>query len=324
LWVYQTDVFPGYYIYSGAEWVRVAVNSEQIGKVVYDDNAGTFTTGGYTGYTVTNPIEGEFNVTFDTPFNDIPTVLIGAESVPPASTIDPTIFCPIAFSANCVPFGNADYLNTVNLQSLPGGVFSPAESFSDPNTGCNNTLDNYVDHFFAPNTIEATIYGVNTATGGSAGSNFNLQLSSGQEWLDNLFAWIDWNRDGDFEDAQEIIFEHYFAGSPSTTNNPIWDDLITEAGIVVPPTALNGENVLRTISRYSTTVPDPCLNATFGETHDYKITILGATAPSGSGAERACDCAPSDITASGFKVNCAVVTSDLSISTSFDFYATEH
>jgi hypothetical protein len=169
-------------------------------------------------------------------------------------------------------------------------------------------------------SIQATVYGTNVGTGGSPGSFFSLQLSSGQEWLDNLFGFIDWNQDGDFSDAQETVFEHYFTGSG--TNNPAWAALILESPILVPASAVNGTSVLRCISTFVATVPDPCLNASYGEAQDYRINVLGGSGGSTS-EPRATDCATLDVTSSGFKVVCVVVSSDQPTGTSFDFYATE-
>jgi len=328
LWVYQTDENPGYFIFSNALWLRVAKDRALPGRVVFNDVSEAIAGfGGFLGYSATYSAAAGFEVTFATPFNMPPTVVLSSEALPAPSGVDPDNYCAPIHTQNCVPFPNADYLDIVRIQSCPGGscvsmTATGPVSFANNGTGCNNTPNNYVNYFDAPNTIQATLYGVNTATGGSAGSFYNISMASGQEWKDNLFAWIDWNQDGDFLDAQEIIFEHYFS-EPGSTNNPAWAAVITDAGLVVPSAANNGVTLLRAMSRFVTTIPNPCGTFAYGETQDYKILVAGASGAS-TAEPRASNCNVSSVSVSGFKVNCTDVISGAKKGTNFDFYATEY
>ena len=328
LWIYQIDENPGYFIYTGAQWMRIAKDRTVSGKVVFDANLEAITSlGGYSGYTASYIGSGQFNMNFAPifPAGSAPTIMLTSETIPALSGIDPSVYCPNTFTANCTSFINSDYLNIVRIGSRPGGVLVPLTptgpvSFDNGPTGCNNTPGNYVDYFSSPNTIQATLYGTNTATGGFAGSDFTIAMASGPEWLDNLFAWIDWNQDGDFYDSQEVIFEGYFTGSGS--NNPAFAAVLGDL-LTVPNFAANGYTVMRAVSKWVVTIPNPCGSSSYGETQDYKILVLGGSGVS-TAEPRPTNCNVSNITNTGFQVYCSVASSGIRQGTGFDFYATEH
>jgi hypothetical protein len=315
LWVYQLDAFPGYYIFSGVAWVRVANNRTLKGKNVYTQPSGPISTGGYTGYTVTNPSVGEFNVTFATPFNDVPMVMLSNEAAPALPSVDPSVYCQPYHNNPCTTPIAADYMDDVRVQSCPTGggscTYIAPIGFQDNGTGCNTTPGNYVNNFNIVSK-QATVYGLCH----DAEAFFNISLRSSEEWQDGVFAFIDWNQDGDFEENNEVLVQE---------NNPSpYNALITEPLLTVPMTAVNGVTVMRTMSLYASNIPAPCGTFAWGETQDYRINVVGSCGGASSSEPRACDCNPKDITASGFKVYCAIVSSDRPFNTSFDFYATEN
>ncbi len=107
----------------------------------------------------------------------------------------------------------------------------------------------------------------NLGTNVVKGESVTLTVNPGIEsWDPNYFgAWIDWNKDGDFEDAgEEVLSATNGAGGVTTT-------------VVVPNTAKNGATRLRV--RYKIhTAPDPCGTArTNGdEVEDYFVFVKGS------------------------------------------------
>lgn len=89
---------------------------------------------------------------------------------------------------------------------------------------------------------------------------------------DNVYAFVDWNRDGDWLDAGETIAMTYTAVATS----------FTATGTITPPvTALTGNTRMRVIV-VDGTVSNACnggANFTYGEVEDYTINVLSACVP---------------------------------------------
>lgn len=101
-------------------------------------------------------------------------------------------------------------------------------------------------------------------------STYSLSLTPG--YTGTIYAeywriWIDYNQDGDFEDADELVFD---AGSTSTTT--------VSGSFTVPASALSGTTSMRVSMKYNEAA-EPCEIFTWGEVEDYCVTI-GATVPS--------------------------------------------
>ncbi|MEO8770888.1 MAG: GEVED domain-containing protein [Ferruginibacter sp.] len=78
-------------------------------------------------------------------------------------------------------------------------------------------------------------------------------------------VWIDWNHDGDFNDAGELVFAP--AGASTGTRN---------GSVSVPCNALSGTTRMRVEMRYDCN-PSPCGTFTYGEVEDYTINVSGST-----------------------------------------------
>src|SRR5690554_5294365 len=93
-----------------------------------------------------------------------------------------------------------------------------------------------------------------------------------------LRIYIDFNEDGDFEDAGELLFS-----STEESNGTI------SGSFTVPmSTSLSTGTRLRAVLTYDTLSVDSCTVANYGETHDYTVEILPplpCPTPSGLGAE---------------------------------------
>jgi PKD repeat protein len=89
-----------------------------------------------------------------------------------------------------------------------------------------------------------------TLTPGYAGSSY------GEYWR----VWADLNRDGDFEDGDEKLFEGNASGAVDGT-------------VTVPATALSGDTRLRVTMRYNA-YADPCGSFQYGEVEDYTLRVM--------------------------------------------------
>ncbi|MBK8612098.1 MAG: hypothetical protein IPN85_01170 [Flavobacteriales bacterium] len=92
---------------------------------------------------------------------------------------------------------------------------------------------------------------------------YNLSISSGPATGDLIAAWIDWNGDGDWDDAAELVGQGY-------ASSPFQSILLT---FTVPPQAPMGERTLRIRAWDSGLPPNPCTDRLYGETEDYTIGV---------------------------------------------------
>lgn len=100
--------------------------------------------------------------------------------------------------------------------------------------------------------------------------DYSVNLSPGftaTEYPEYWRIWIDLNRDGDFEDANELVFE-----SDSPSANP------QSGSFTMPNVESSGLTTMRVIMKYTDTgndsdLPESCGSFNYGEVEDYQITI---------------------------------------------------
>ncbi len=97
-----------------------------------------------------------------------------------------------------------------------------------------------------------------------AGNTYTLTVTNGKPYgLDDWGVWIDWNQDGDFDDANENVV----CVSSEGGSNVSWD-------ITVPDDAKAGETTMRIRLKYSgSDCGEPCGSTTYGEVEDYGILV---------------------------------------------------
>jgi PKD repeat protein len=106
------------------------------------------------------------------------------------------------------------------------------------------------------------------------GSSYNLTITLNTGQYTNWFkAYIDYNRDGDFEDAGEVIFVSTAA-----------QKIISDGGsITIPANAATGITRLRLQIKNSTSsnlpAPEPCETFAYGEVEDYYVNIVSDCQP---------------------------------------------
>ncbi|MCF8368843.1 MAG: PKD domain-containing protein [Bacteroidales bacterium] len=151
-------------------------------------------------------------------------------------------------------------------------------------TDCNfcttyysNTSDDYISNvsFNSINNNSAsttysdfTAISTNVTTGSSYTISVNITVNGG--WIQHCWAWFDWNRDCDFDDAGESID---LGNTPGTAGT---HTLTTS--IAIPPGAILGSTRMRIAELYAAD-PGPCTNATYGEAEDYTVIIQSNSSP---------------------------------------------
>lgn len=104
----------------------------------------------------------------------------------------------------------------------------------------------------------------------SRNGQYMVSITSGEYFENNLSAWLDYNRDGSFEEG-ERLGSFLTSEAFQTINVPF----------VVPASASLGNTLLRVRTSYlpgsDPASMDPCLAYDYGETEDYGIVINGNT-----------------------------------------------
>ena len=99
------------------------------------------------------------------------------------------------------------------------------------------------------------------------GSSYTLSVTptwTGTTYSEGYAAWIDFNQDGDFNDAGEQIFSRAASQTSPVTGT-----------ISIPATALNGTTRVRVSMKYNG-VPTSCETFDYGEVEDYTVNITSS------------------------------------------------
>ncbi|MCB0806324.1 MAG: carboxypeptidase regulatory-like domain-containing protein [Bacteroidales bacterium] len=97
------------------------------------------------------------------------------------------------------------------------------------------------------------------------GQTYDITVENGNIYTaDDLGIWIDWNQDGDFEDAGENVVCEYSNSGQGTYP------------LTVPVDAMGGETGMRIrIKYYSDNCGSPCGTTSYGEVEDYTVWVNG-------------------------------------------------
>ncbi|MDC1161958.1 GEVED domain-containing protein [Tenacibaculum sp.] len=165
--------------------------------------------------------------------------------------------------------------NTVNATTT--GATTPAPTYCAMK-GANNNDDYITNVNFGGinNTSAKATAGYHDYTSLSSGNvsrgasqNLKVTLVGWQGGGNNeVYAWFDWNRDGDFTDAGEK-----FSITTKTTNT------IRELAISIPSNATIGTTRMRIVLGYNAADGNSsCGSAAYGEVEDYNVNISGSSA----------------------------------------------
>ena len=142
---------------------------------------------------------------------------------------------------------------------------------------CNGEGTNSTDEFIKQVTIN-TINNISTHTSYTDFSSISTDVLVGQSYpitiingkhfnTDTMGCWVDWNYDGDFNDANETIAINYSGtiGSIGTGTGTI----------TIPANATIGLNRLRIKVQYGSD-PQSCGTTGYGEVEDYSLRVLSS------------------------------------------------
>ena len=129
------------------------------------------------------------------------------------------------------------------------------ESINNSSTGC----DTYTDF---------TAISTDLFIGQIATLNVTAGTCNTTNYAKGIKAYIDWNGDGDFDDAQENVLNSSITVSPFTSSD----------NITVPSFAVLGPTRMRIVCRETSNLSfiQPCGTYLYGETEDYTINITAA------------------------------------------------
>lgn len=151
-----------------------------------------------------------------------------------------------------------------------------AQTYCTPTADCS--FDDYINSFTFNTISNLNSAGSNCTGGGyiltnftttvNKGSSYALSLSCNPSWTQGFGIWIDYNADGDFQDAGEFAYNSGNAGLSFT------------GSITIPTTAVVGNTRMRVRCQFGNAfnANQSCLNVQYGETEDYIITIQNASA----------------------------------------------
>jgi|GEM_PF-216313 len=119
------------------------------------------------------------------------------------------------------------------------------------------------------NTSGAQFYSdfTNISTSLEKGTQYTITITptwTGQVYTEAYSVWIDYNRDGDFEDAGEQVFTQ----SPTNASS-------VSGSFTVPASAVENSTRMRVSMQYNA-IPTSCQTFQYGEVEDYTIIIEGA------------------------------------------------
>ncbi|OUS02727.1 hypothetical protein A9Q86_02640 [Flavobacteriales bacterium 33_180_T64] len=111
--------------------------------------------------------------------------------------------------------------------------------------------------------------GISTTVTQSSSYNLDVNVNTGGAYTYHVFAWIDWNIDGDFDDSGET----YDLGSVNNvTNSP---PSASPMSITIPATSTVGSTRMRIAHKYNAD-PTSCEVGSDGEVEDYTIIVIAA------------------------------------------------
>jgi hypothetical protein len=119
------------------------------------------------------------------------------------------------------------------------------------------------------NTSGAQFYSdfTNISTTLTKGDNYNISITAiwtGTVYNEGYAVWIDYNKDGDFDDAGEQVFTR-----SATNQSPV------SGSFTIPEAAVEGATRMRVSMKYNA-VPTACESFTWGEVEDYTVIIEGS------------------------------------------------
>ncbi|MDG2284046.1 MAG: GEVED domain-containing protein, partial [Alphaproteobacteria bacterium] len=150
--------------------------------------------------------------------------------------------------------------------AIPSG-YAACYATSTADTYISNVTFNSISTSTGANTGSVETDNTGTVIAVDAGSSYTLSITtfdaSGSAYTHGIAAFIDWNRDGDFADANETVYttsSEVNVGTVSTTVN-------------VPSGASEGDMMLRVVANEATGTPSATGTYSYGETEKYTVRV---------------------------------------------------
>lgn len=144
------------------------------------------------------------------------------------------------------------------------------------NTSVTNVALNTINNASLTKTASYMDYtSISTTLQRNESYPLSVKLNTAGNYLVLAFAWIDFNHDGDFDDAGEA----FGLGSATNVTNGLTN--LSPLTITIPATATLGTTTMRVIATYDGD-SSPCLTGFDGEVEDYSINITAACVPTHS------------------------------------------
>jgi hypothetical protein len=172
------------------------------------------------------------------------------------ATFTPSITAPAGSRSIDYCISIADFTGDEEIVNVSFGSMSNASDCSTTgSTGSEiNRYSNYTTTVTAPDLLRCSSvpFAVTTST-------------CGDYYGEVVAAYVDWNQDGDFDDAEEEIF--------TTPYGPGSDDLVRGTSVTIPSTATLGLCRMRVVYNEDVIAP-ACGEYGYGETEDYVVNVV--------------------------------------------------
>ena len=166
------------------------------------------------------------------------------------------------------------FISSMGLNAQSYCAAGPSQSFDSEITGVVLLGDNYsISHLSGacgPTGVQN--FTISDSADLSIGTSYALDVTMGTcggSYAGAISAWIDFNDDGDFDDAGEQL--GVYTGTPTLTKQ--WT-------FTVPATAVLGQTVLRVMQQEGGNASiSPCNTFSWGSVEDYRIDITNTPPP---------------------------------------------
>ncbi|MBN2668438.1 MAG: T9SS type A sorting domain-containing protein [Bacteroidales bacterium] len=222
----------------------------QVGTVVANPN-GTFS---FTGSVTLSEGTNYFWLTYDIPTGGVIGDVVDAQCT--SVTVGGTARTPTVTN----PAGNRP------IDMVYCDVSGSSSSYYIDNfatTGGATNITNNASGFSSGGYGDFTAQTVTQTIGGSV--NYSASFGSSSSYTFGFGVWVDWNQDGDFDDANEEI---YVSSSYAS---------IYSGSITVPTGASTGSTRMRIVAEYLDSSPEACGVTSSGEGEDYTFIVNAGT-----------------------------------------------
>jgi len=193
--------------------------------------------------------------------------------------------------------------NTVNPTTTAGATYCASIGNSVSDEWIQKVICGSIDNNSGANGGYADFTSMSTNIGVGVSQSITITPGwSGTVYSEGYSVWIDYNQDGDFEDAGEQVFTN-----AATKDTPI------NGSFTVPAGTPTGNTRMRISMKYNG-IPTPCETFSYGEVEDYTVNITS------SGTDTQAPTDPTGLTSS----NVTQTTVDLSWNASTDNVGVDH